>query len=117
MRMALHTIGVAMLVSLYAGVLSGCDATSPSEDFGKFTVTPSGHARFYVDANINDQPVRLILDTGSSNVALFRPSAERLKLKITDPRSDLLPPAGATKTGMTEACRVARVSGQLAVSR
>ena len=60
--------------------------------------------RIWVDATINNQPVRLIVDTGASDPILFRGTAERLKLKITEPPPNLRPAPGEIIAGYTEPC-------------
>ena len=54
-------------------------------------------ARIWIDATINGQRVRLFFDTGASDPALFRSTAERLKLKlVAAPPAIKLPPGMST---------------------
>lgn len=59
-----------------------------------------------MDATINDQPVRLVLDTGAEDIVLFRPSAKRLKLKATSPSADFRPAPGQAAGGKSEECLI-----------
>ncbi len=62
--------------------------------------------RIWVDAQVNGQPARFIFDTGADRLILFRNSAERLKLKLTDMPSDSSTPSGTVRIGQTEPCEV-----------
>ncbi len=63
-------------------------------------------ARIYLDATINDKPVRLIVDTGASHFLLSRSCANRLNLKVTDPPTGFRPRPGEVAVGKTETCIV-----------
>jgi hypothetical protein len=60
--------------------------------------------RMWLDAKVNGDSVHLAVDTGSSRSVLFRPSAEDLDLKITDPPTDAPKPPGTVAFGSTEPC-------------
>lgn len=60
--------------------------------------------RIWVDATINGQRVRLAFDTGASDSALLRSTAQRLKLKISEPPPDFRPAPGQVAAGYTEPC-------------
>ena len=55
---------------------------------------------------VNGEPVRLAFDTGSDAPVLFRPVAERLGLKITEPPADAKISAGQIRVGRTEAVQL-----------
>jgi aspartyl protease family protein len=48
----------------------------------------SGH--FYADAKINDMPVRMLVDTGSSGIALSRADAEQVGLIVPSPMFEVV---------------------------
>ena len=60
--------------------------------------------RILLDATINGKPVRLVFDTGASDLILFKEGAERLGLKVTEPPSDLRLAPGEVAVGTTEEC-------------
>ncbi len=53
------------------------------------------------DIRVNDQPVRLAFDTGASDIMVYRPVAERLGLKITEPSADTKLDPGEVRFGTT----------------
>lgn len=65
-----------------------------------------GSERIGVEARINDKRLRLFLDTGASHFILFRPVAERLGLRITNPPETSKPTAGTIAAGVTEPCKL-----------
>lgn len=58
--------------------------------------------RIWMDITINGQPVHMAFDTGATVSALFRGTADRLKLKRTDPPPGFQPPPGAITGAITE---------------
>ncbi len=54
------------------------------------------------DVKINGQPVRIALDTGAETFLIFRPVAERLGLKFSNPQADPKTPSGLTPVGWTD---------------
>jgi hypothetical protein len=94
-------LGTSLLVVCNAAALAGEPATR-----GAATEPSDGEVRFYMNVRINDQPVRLIFDTGSEDLFLFRPCADRLKLKVTDPSPDFRPAPGQVAIGKTEKCQL-----------
>lgn len=62
----------------------------------------SGNRIIVDDVKINGQPVRIALDTGAEDFVIFRPVAERLGLKFTNPPADPKTPAGHTPVGWTD---------------
>ncbi len=65
---------------------------------------PAADERILLDATINGKAVRLLFDTGASDLILFRTGAARLGLKISEPPRDLQVPAGAVPAGVSEEC-------------
>ncbi len=63
---------------------SPAPAAAPVINGGDFTLirAPDGH--FYTDAQINGTIIRLLIDTGASNVALTKSDAARIGLQFTD---------------------------------
>jgi predicted aspartyl protease len=64
----------------------------------------AAEARFFVDAAINGQPVRLAFDTGTSGVVLFSRTAARLGLAFTNAAPQVRLAPGLVAVGWTEAC-------------
>ena len=63
--------------------------------------------RIWVDAKINGEPVRFILDTGlDAPIVLFSSTAQRLGLKITPPDSNGHFKPGEVPLGTTEICNL-----------
>jgi len=60
--------------------------------------------RILLDAAVNGRPARLVFDTGSSDLVLFRRGAERLGLKVTEPPRDVQVAPGEVTVGRTEEC-------------
>ena len=63
--------------------------------------------RIWMDAKINDKPVRLAFDTGTGVfVVLFSPAAQRLGLKVSPPhpKGQIIP--GKIAVGETELCNL-----------
>lgn len=58
--------------------------------------------RIWVNGQINGQPVRLIFDTGMSSPVLFKPAADRLKLKVEAPPANVQPKPGETLVSRSE---------------
>lgn len=73
-----------------------------------FVVAPFAQVaeRIKVDAKINGKPTRLIFDTGASHFILFRPTADRLGLKITNAPLLSRASGGTVPAGITEQCRL-----------
>lgn len=59
-------------------------------------------ARIYIPVKVNDQPLNFIFDTGASDVAIFRHTAEALNLKLTSPPTDVVLPAGQIPISRSE---------------
>ena len=76
--------------------------------------------RIWVPANINGKPVRLVFDTGATDLVLWRAAAQRLGLKFTAPQTNASVAPGEVLLGFTEECTLklmrTRVRGQLAVA-
>jgi len=79
-----------LLLSLAVGI---CGAAHGAED------------RLRIEAKINDQPVVLAFDTGAEYSVLFARTAERLKLKATEPSPGVEPPPGRVAFAISEKCR------------
>jgi hypothetical protein len=60
--------------------------------------------RILLDATINGKAVRLVFDTGASDLILFQRGADRLGLKVTPPPVDLRLAPGQVAMGITEEC-------------
>lgn len=75
-------VSAAVISSLVAawglGRLEAAAAPAPSADL--ITRAPDGH--FWAEATVNGQPVRALIDTGASVVALTREDALRLGLEL-----------------------------------
>lgn len=70
-----------------AAVKPAAPATSPAESAPVMAMetrlarTPNGH--FYADAAVNGQPVRVVIDTGASMVALTEADAQRIGIPFS----------------------------------
>jgi Aspartyl protease/PDZ domain len=62
--------------------------------------------RLWVDAKINDKPVKLVFDTGSEFSFLLRPTAERLGLHVTNWSGGTNIALGKTPYGIAESCEL-----------
>lgn len=51
---------------------------------GETTLAREADGHFYAQANVNGTPVRFLVDTGASTIALTRADAERVGLLFTD---------------------------------
>lgn len=60
--------------------------------------------RLWVDAKINGKAVRLAFDTGTEGFVLFRKTAERLGLQVTNAPSDTRLTPGRVNVGLAELC-------------
>ncbi len=69
-----------------------------------WVTTTFADERIWLDAKINNHPVRLIFDTGADGLILFAPTAERLGLKVAEPPPGIIPDAGKVVGGTTEDC-------------
>jgi len=76
-----------------------------SISFSTLTIADSTN-QITFDARINGHLVRLVFDTGAESLMLFRTTAERLGLKLTEPQDDLQPPKGMFKAAISEECLV-----------
>lgn len=88
MQASFETIEMKILLVIVAGCLG--------------LTLQAADARIWLDATVNGQRVRLVFDTGATDSALFRRTAERLKLKVTDPPPNYRPGPGMVRTGLTE---------------
>ncbi len=61
-------------------------------------------ARIWIHGTINEQSVRLALDTGADAPVLFRSAISKLKLKVTEPPVDFQASPGEIAAGFTEPC-------------
>lgn len=62
--------------------------------------------RIYMDVFINDQPVKLIFDTGAEGPILFREAARRLNLQVSEPPSVVQVKPGEVKFALAKNCRL-----------
>ena len=68
-------------------------------------------SRILMDSYINGQPVKLMFDTGAEGPMLFRQTANRLKLDIKEPPSDVTVEPGKVKFAITEKCQFQLIEG------
>ena len=75
--------------------------------------------RIAIDAEVNGKPVRLVFDTGAECTFIYRHTAKRLNLSVTDPPQCVRLKPGAVLMGRSEECRIAMLNstmiGRLAV--
>jgi hypothetical protein len=60
--------------------------------------------RLWMEALVNGRPARLIFDTGTDRVILFREGARRLGLQVTQDAPAPKPDSGEAAVGITEPC-------------
>jgi hypothetical protein len=63
-------------------------------------------SRIWMDATINGQPVRFIVDTGAEDSVIFDHAAQRLGLKVDPPPTNAKLPPGQVALGITEPCNI-----------
>jgi len=71
----------------------GWTEASPRESAGEVRLSRAGDSHFYADAEINGRPVRMMVDSGASIVALTRADAEAVGVDV-----DRLPVSGTART-------------------
>jgi predicted aspartyl protease len=88
---------------------SGCRITVIAE----FPVTMRGH-QILTTGSINDQPIKVLIDTGASVSMVWRPSAVRLGLKLRDAGGSVVGVGGRSQlqTAYLEALRIDRYVGR-----
>ncbi len=93
---------VIMMLALWEGPLagSGLPAQAPGEP------APATHAeeRIWLPAEINGKLVKMALDTGAEATVLFRETATRLGLHVTNPPPATAVSSGRVSMGRTEIC-------------
>ena len=57
-----------------------------------------------INAELNNNPVRFVFDTGAEVSVIFRHVAERLKLNVIPPSKSYKPRPGRVPMGKTEQC-------------
>lgn len=68
-------------------------------------------SRILMDAYVNDQPVKLMFDTGAEGPVLFKEKVARLKLAIKEPTGDVVTKPGEVKLRLTEKCKFRLMEG------
>src|SRR5215467_4239421 len=68
------------------------------------TSSRAAEERLWIEAKINGQPVKLAFDTGAEMSVLFRPTAERLGLQITNWPAGKKAAPGKVPYGWAESC-------------
>ncbi|MBK8907915.1 MAG: TIGR02281 family clan AA aspartic protease [Rhodospirillales bacterium] len=61
---------------------AGADAGSGARGHRSLTVRADGHGQFWLDGRVDGAPVRFMVDTGASSVALDRETARRAGLRL-----------------------------------
>ena len=88
---------------------SGCRITVIAE----FPITMRGH-QILTTGSINDQPIKVLIDTGASVSMVWRPSAVRLGLKLRDAGGSVVGVGGRSRLQVAylEALRIDRYVGR-----
>jgi hypothetical protein len=73
---------------------------------GATTLPTTRSLYIYIDAKVNGQPVRLLFDTECEETILHRTAADRLKLKVIAPSTNVVPRPGFILVGRTEECQL-----------
>jgi len=62
--------------------------------------------RLWLEGKINDQPARMIFDTGADRLILFKEGADRLHISYTNAPADMPTTLGSVKMGVSEPVNV-----------
>ncbi|QIK78808.1 TIGR02281 family clan AA aspartic protease [Sphingomonas piscis] len=62
---------------------------------GAVTLERAGDGHFYAEAQVNGMPIRFLIDTGATGIALTREDAQRAQVQL-DPRMDEIVGTGAS---------------------
>jgi hypothetical protein len=60
--------------------------------------------RIWLEGKVNGKPLRFIFDTGAGDIILFRSTAEKLGLKVTNPPQNVQGVPGTVAMGRSEKC-------------
>lgn len=104
--------GVAPVPSVNAAVIAPKPAAAPAPG-PSHSITRASDGLFYVDAIVNDQPMRFIVDTGASIVVLTHSDARRIGLGVDEGRfnTNVQTVGGNTNMAMTSLNHV-RIAGR-----
>jgi predicted aspartyl protease len=110
MRGAFATI-VAVLCFVVTGTASG-EATCQMQELGELPVAVAGDVT--VDAQVNGQPVKMVVDTGSAATLLTHPAAERLALALRPIPGVTMYGVGGGENGVSARIREFKVANLVA---
>jgi hypothetical protein len=74
-------------------------------------VSGLGADRFLLETEINGQHTKLLFDSGSEDICLWRQSAQRLHVKYSHPAAGAILEPGQVAAGITEICKI-RLAGE-----
>lgn len=102
---------IVIICGLAAGLLwPGRQTSATAGTAQELTLNRSSDGHFYVDADVNGQPVRFLIDTGSSMVTLTEKDAARAGLEVQAERAESL---GEGASGLVRGQRVELASMQV----
>ena len=69
---------------------AGSDASSSTSPDGSVTLERNSDGHFYADARVNGAPIRFLVDTGATGVALARDDAQRAGIPYSSSESEVI---------------------------
>jgi hypothetical protein len=104
---ALSTIPIlvasfTLMLAIWGGPLAGSGL--PAQAAGGSAPATNAEERIWLQAEVNGKPVKMALDTGAEATVLFRETATRLGLRVTNPPPGAVLGAGQVPISRTEIC-------------
>ena len=94
--------GFTLVLAMWGGPVAGSGL--PPEAASTPPPATNAEERIWLQAEINGKPVKMALDTGAEATVLFRETATRLGLHVTNPPPDAALGAGQVPISRTEIC-------------
>jgi hypothetical protein len=91
-----------LMLAIWGGPLAGSGL--PPQSAGGSAPATNAEERIWLQAEVNGKPVKMALDTGAEATALFRETATRLGLHVTNPPPGTAIGPGQVPMGQTEIC-------------
>ncbi len=104
LRNTVKTMTIFTLAFLAAGTVRLLGSALPPGATSPPVPATNTEVRIWLPAEINGKPVKLALDTGAAETLLFRRTATRLGLLVTEPSPSAVLRPGQVPAGRTETC-------------